>query len=122
MWHTIGGWVLYLEGRDMKIILHVIRRIDSSLHLPNLVLFLLSLSLCCRSRYPYTTEGGLGKSVVIARLLLIRLVEEVEALECEEAGEEAIVRENSTRQVVARDHVAVHKMAKMNKLLDKNRV
>ena len=106
----------------MKIILHMIRRIDSSLHIPNLVLFLLSLSLCRRSRYPHTTKGGWGESVIIARLLLIRLVEEVETMECEEAGEEAIMRENSTRHVVAGDHVVDHKMAKMNKLLDKNRV
>ena len=52
VWHTIGGRVLCLEIWDMKIILHMIGRIDSGLHPPDLGLLLLSLRLCLVSYYP----------------------------------------------------------------------
>ena len=81
MWHTIGGWVLYLKGRDMKIILHMIGRNDSDLHSSDLILLLVSLSLFCGRWYPHTIEGGWGESVLIVRLLSIRLVGEVKAME-----------------------------------------
>ena len=84
-----------MKGKDMKIILHMIERIDSDLHPPDLILLLLSLRLCYESWYPHMTEGGCGEGVIMMRLLTIGLVGEVKAMECEEASEEAIVRENS---------------------------
>ena len=75
----------------MKIVLHLVRRINFCLHTPDLILFLLSRRLCLKSRNPHMIESRCGECVVVSRLLSVCLISEIKSMKDEEMGEEKSV-------------------------------
>ena len=71
---TVSRWVLSLERRDMKIILHLVKRINSGLHTSNLILLWLSYRRYLGSKNPHKFKSGGGESVVMSWCLLVSLI------------------------------------------------